>query len=616
MNPSFAEILATYKEEISRAHDTQSREAKISYLFLSFIKDAFDIKVAEMDIEHRVAMARGQKHGFIDALYRLLLIEFKRDIKANLNAKAEQLGDYMKNMPDSDRYVGILTDGIRFRTYVLDESGRVSEVDFFDLQAADTRSAYLWFDSYLFTRHGVEPTADDIVRRFGVKSPNFQLLNQRFSKLLKRLTNKAQLQVWRKQWSDLLTKVYGSDVGDTQLYIRHTYLCQFAKILAFAALYGSPRNKEVFPRIVNGNAFAGDGISNIGEEDFFSWLLLDEIREESVDLLYALSVELTVYDLTNVNQDLFKQLYQNLVDPETRHALGEFYTPDWLAELTLQEIDYRAEQRLLDPACGSGTFLFSAIRRLADGGLRGKALVKFALNNIVGIDVHPLAVTISRINYLIALSDHLQEKTGESDLFPIPVFMANALLTPFKDGNDYAVTVPVDTEGDEEFRIPLDSATDENLLTEIIRQLKDFAKDLVNQDDKQEIIASFKSLVQRLHDDGANPETYNLWTSNLHLLAQLIKEGRDSIWAYILNNVTRPLVLSRQKFDVVVGNPPWLAYRYITDITYQREVKNLSLFYGLIESNDFKLFTQIEMSTLFFIHARTKYLKADGILAS
>ena len=84
--------------------------------------------------------------------------------------------------------------------------------------------------------------------------------------------------------------------------------------------------------------------------------MIDDIRKVSLDVLYALSAELQVYDLSAIRQDLLKQLYQNLVDPETRHDLGEYYTPDWLAQLTLQEIDYRAPQSLLDPACGSGNF--------------------------------------------------------------------------------------------------------------------------------------------------------------------------------------------------------------------------------------------------------------------
>jgi type I restriction-modification system DNA methylase subunit len=52
-----------------------------------------------------------------------------------------------------------------------------------------------------------------------------------------------------------------------------------------------------------------------------------------------------------------------LVDPDTRHDLGEFYTPDWLAEIMLDHVlAENPDVRLLDPACGSGTFLYTAIR--------------------------------------------------------------------------------------------------------------------------------------------------------------------------------------------------------------------------------------------------------------
>jgi len=65
---------------------------------------------------------------------------------------------------------------------------------------------------------------------------------------------------------------------------------------------------------------------------------------------------------------LLKKLYQYLVPPEVRHSLGEYYTPDWLAELVLEEVGYDGHnhERLLDPACGSGTFLVFAIQKFKD----------------------------------------------------------------------------------------------------------------------------------------------------------------------------------------------------------------------------------------------------------
>ena len=64
--------------------------------------------------------------------------------------------------------------------------------------------------------------------------------------------------------------------------------------------------------------------------------------------------------------DLFKPLYEALFPRTLRHALGEYYTPDWLAEHVLDQVGYRGEPggRLLDPACGCGAFLMAAVRRL------------------------------------------------------------------------------------------------------------------------------------------------------------------------------------------------------------------------------------------------------------
>ena len=113
----------------------------------------------------------------------------------------------------------------------------------------------------------------------------------------------------------------------------------------------------------------------------------------------------------------------------------------------------------------------------------------------------------------------------------------------------------------------------------------------------------------------AIPTFRNLWASNFQLLVELIRDGRDSIWAYILKNLSRPLVLAEKGFDIVIGNPPWLSYRYINSAVWQDEVKDLYIYYQLIDSGDVKLFTQMDLSTLFFAHAKDRYLKNDGTLA-
>lgn len=112
------------------------------------------------------------------------------------------------------------------------------------------------------------------------------------------------------------------------------------------------------------------------------------------------------------SRDLLKKLYQQLFPKSVRHDLGEYYTPDWLAEHVLNELGYEGDpdKRLLDPACGSGTFLVIAINRIRRWyeANREKCaydegeLLKKILANVTGFDLNPLAVMAARTNYLVA----------------------------------------------------------------------------------------------------------------------------------------------------------------------------------------------------------------------
>src|SRR5205807_6903733 len=105
------------------------------------------------------------------------------------------------------------------------------------------------------------------------------------------------------------------------------------------------------------------------------------------------------------------------------------------------------------------------------------------------------------------------------------------------------------------------------------------------------------------------------WTQNFRLMLKLEKEHRNSIWAYILKNVYRPVFLRREKVEYIAGNPPWLSYRYIKDDSYKRRVKELTFQYELLAKSDFQLFTQMDTSTLFFVHCSKEFLKPGGTIA-
>ena len=123
--------------------------------------------------------------------------------------------------------------------------------------------------------------------------------------------------------------------------------------------------------------------------------------------------------------DLFGTFYICLFPKQVRHALGEHYTPAWLADHVLQQIGYdgTASGRLLDPTCGSGVFLLRALARQRNAaGHRGE--INRDWGEIAGMDVNPLAVLAARANYLVALRDRLEP---DNPIEP-PVYLRDVIL--------------------------------------------------------------------------------------------------------------------------------------------------------------------------------------------
>ena len=127
-----------------------------------------------------------------------------------------------------------------------------------------------------------------------------------------------------------------------------------------------------------------------------------------------------------------------------RHALGEYYTPEWLVREMLDEAGYtgRPGTRLLDPACGSGVFLTEAIRRIRSGAEAEDPLRTIA-EGIAGYDLNPLAVLTARANFLIAVGDLLPR----SGPIRIPIYLRDSILESgeapaFSGRFDYVVGNP------------------------------------------------------------------------------------------------------------------------------------------------------------------------------
>ena len=86
-------------------------------------------------------------------------------------------------------------------------------------------------------------------------------------------------------------------------------------------------------------------------------------------MLQTLARRVARFDWAEAPVDTAATLYQAAIPPEERRQLGEYFTPTWLVRTMIRElVDDPLNQRVLDPACGSGTFV-------AEAGVGGWAFV-------------------------------------------------------------------------------------------------------------------------------------------------------------------------------------------------------------------------------------------------
>jgi type I restriction-modification system DNA methylase subunit len=159
---------------------------------------------------------------------------------------------------------------------------------------------------------------------------------------------------------------------------------------------------------------------------------------------------LNQYDFSNVKRDVFKHVYQHHMDSQERKRIGEYYTPDEVVNYILNRVDFKSSRdlrqvNLIDPSCGSGTFLVEAINRAKDSAnkLSPKEIILMVAGrqngqtrekgSIFGFDIMPFAVYLCESNLLFQLIKEIsaiKQREPNFNLDKFQVYRANSLLPP------------------------------------------------------------------------------------------------------------------------------------------------------------------------------------------
>ncbi|MDE2815482.1 MAG: N-6 DNA methylase [Chloroflexota bacterium] len=612
--------LSDLAHDILRRHDNREPEANITSAVRRFLTDTGLVR--DEDIQEENPPAQGSRQA-VDLRALDTFIEFKRRIGPSgimpNPAFVEQLDEYLQQSASQGRGVrmGILTDG---KHWVLRWPGagavRTTRPYAFILESPENGpDLFKWLrDEALAATQQTEPDRQSIQARFGPDSLLYQRDIDTLRQLYQATADSETIAVKRRLWHNLLMAALGEIArGRKQmddLFVRHTYLSMTIGMVVQASFgIDIAEVAESEPSaLLNGRRFHNaTGLHGIVESDFFAWPT--EV-EGGLSLVKTLARRVARFVWSNAPADVGAILYETVIPPNERRQLGEYYTPDWLARVMVRElVADPLNQRVLDPACGSGTFIVEAVAHFLEAAQQAELTPTAVIENlrlaVTGIDVHPVAVHLARAAWTLAARPAIMSAAdaGYSSPISVPVYLGDTLQLRYHTGDLVAkseVRVEVEDERNTTLVFPVSlvarGETFDPLMSDIANAIEQDTDPLIALDD----------------NDISDPAERETLEKTIAIMQRLHAAGRDHIWAYYTRNLVRPVVLSREKVDVIIGNPPWLTFnRTVRTLRTALEDQSKDR-YGIWVGG--KHAANQDVAGLFFTRCVDLYLRDGGVI--
>ena len=564
--------------------------------------------------------------GRMDLYVHNTCIEFKTDSVRNglpIPVYVAQLDGYLENLLKAGTGVrnGILTDGVHYFLRRVGEE-KLPMLPHGAMRTFDRPEQAPRLREYLHSiisapAEDIIPNAETLERHFGSDSDAFHAGNLLLHEAYQEHRDDPTVAVKRRLWQDLLQVALGKDAaaaGDESdwLFIRHTYITSLIAVIMQQRLLGEvSRHAAERPNaLLKGQILAEQSdLHGIIDADLFTWPT--EVGESTYLREIARVVE--QFDWTQNATEVAPTLYQNVITQEERKKLGEYYTPRWLAkEITETVVNFPLSQRVLDPSCGSGTFIETAVERILNhsDGLSRTATLKKLQENVVGIDIHPVAVQLAKATWVMAAADTIRaarvEGTGTGAV-SAPIYLGDSMQLRYDTGTLTASQ-------------SIELKTGEILPRQETEVIFSIPKELARQQaDIDQLISELATAIEEGRDTEHVADAYEMSDASrqsVQAVATTMRElhaaDRNHVWAYYIRNMIRPAVVAEQKVDRIIGNPPWLTYGQSADIV-REELRGMSENRYQIWAGG-KLAPHQDIATLFYTRCAELYAHPSAII--
>ena len=369
-----------------------------------------------------------------------------------------------------------------------------------------------------------------------------------------------------------------------ELFVTHTLLILISRLISGIRVTD---NKSIH----NSTLTAG----------FVGWV------DNSMAFIKNLQSIVDTYDWGAIHGDVMRSLYINFVPQKQRELYGEYYTPDWLAEKICSDVideqyideqlcrylDDKEIQGIIDPACGSGTFLYQAARLIYSSqpilksGLSRNDVADFLSKILIGVDIHPVAVEMSIANVSRVL--------GTTDLEKLRIYQGDSLLAERSTSTVYSAGMNTLTIHAHQsvLTLPLTILGNRKYIDLFVSS------------------ARMKKPMPKIIESGLDKEDAEVLKVGYERLTKMIERHGNGVWAWYIRNQAAPILLSRNlRPKRIVSNPPWVRNSKIVDVNRKNQIRELGNNYKVYAGG--KLANVFDLASVFVARCVDLYLDKDG----
>ncbi len=235
-------------------------------------------------------------------------------------------------------------------------------------------------------------------------------------KTIKKYFRESEREVLKdyKKWAENFSKIYPVDEIKEDLYVKHCLLLFTITTILIHKINENHHLDTILQKLFD--------ILKLPNY-FQSFLRIQKVKEIQINIISEIS------SLEIIDEDIFTDLYQKLIENTTRHSKGEFYTHPTLAQIMISDV-YEIGMKVLDPTCGSGTFLLEMVNKVVGSKLSPEEKEN-AITNIIGCDINPIACIMARANLFLSY-DGFWLKKMEIKIFEINLLTDNEFPSTYQ----------------------------------------------------------------------------------------------------------------------------------------------------------------------------------------